>query len=233
MNARAKARIAGVLYLVVFVAVYALFTRDGMIVAGDAGATASNIRQGEFRFRLAFVADLVSAAAYIGVTGLLYELLKPVSRTLSLLAALFGLAGASIMAMNMMSHMAPLYWLGDAEYLNALESSERETIARVSLRVQGLGYNIAGLFFAVHLLLLGWLVANATFLPRVLGILLVIAAAAYFFNIFSIFLAPAFALQLYPYILLPGFVGEASFTLWLTAMGVDEKKWRAQAEAPR
>lgn len=228
---RLKARIAGLLYAIVFVAVFALFTRSALVVSGDAAATASNILGAEQRFRLAFAADLVSVAAYIGVTAILYELLRPVSRTLALLGAFFGLAGSAIMAVNMVNHFAPLLLLGGASYLAAFEAEQLQALAYVSLRLHTVGYNISGVFFGLHLLVLGVLVLGATFLPRLIGLLLVIAGACYMTNSLAIFLVPAFAEHLYPYILLPGLIGEGGLTLWLILVGVNSAKWRAQAGA--
>jgi len=229
-NVKLQARAAGFLYLVVFVAIFALFTRDALIVSGDAAATAHNILAAEAQFRVALLADLASAAAYIGVTGLLYLLLKPVNRAVSLLAALFGLAGSCSMAINLVHHFAPLVLLGEAGHFGGFSSEQLHGLARIALSLQGAGYNIAGFLFALHLLLLGWLVLGATFLPRILGMLLVIGALAYMTNIAAVFLAPNLSAALHPYILLPGFFGEAGLALWLVSMGVNETKWRAQAD---
>lgn len=228
----AKARIAGVLYLIVIIAgVFAeAFVRGALIVPGDAAATAANIQGAEPLFRLGFAADLVSAAAYVGVTAILYELLKPASRTLSLLGASFGLAGSAIMATNMLNHLAPLFLLGDASYLAAFAAEQLQALARVSLRLHGLGYNISIVFFGLHLLLLGWLIVKSNFLPRTIGILLAIAGLCYLVNSFAIFVAPAFATLLSSFILLPGLVGEGALALWLVIIGVNAGKWREQAQ---
>jgi small-conductance mechanosensitive channel len=74
----------------------AFLIRSPLIVRGDAAATATNILASESLFRLAFIADLVAGLCYLGVTVLFYGLLKPVSRSVSLLAAFFGLAGVVI-----------------------------------------------------------------------------------------------------------------------------------------
>ena len=94
---RFKARIAGGLWLMVIVAGMTAFViRSPLVVSGDAAATATKILASESLFRLGFGADLIAGACYMGVTVLLYRLLKPVSRSLSLLAAFFGLAGVAM-----------------------------------------------------------------------------------------------------------------------------------------
>jgi hypothetical protein len=94
-----KARIAGVFYLLTFVTGgLAVFARGGLVVNGDAAATATNILAHESLFRLGFAADLLVVACYIAVTALFYDLFKPVTRSVSLLAAFFSLVGCAIQA---------------------------------------------------------------------------------------------------------------------------------------
>lgn len=230
---RALARSAGVMYLTVIVAgIFAeLFVRGRLIVGGDAAETAANIIGAESLFRLGFAADLVSVVAYVGVTGSLYVLLRPAGRLLALLGACFGLAGSAIMALNLLNHFAPLFYLGEAPYLSAFDTKQVQALARVALRLHGVGYNISIVFFALHLLFLGWLILKSSFLPRILGLLLVIASVAYLINSFTTFLAPALAAQLPSFIMLPGLIGEGGLSLWLIVKGVDAAKWRARAGA--
>lgn len=230
---RALARSAGVMYLTVIVAgMFAeLFVRGRLIVGGDAAETAANIIGAESLFRLGFAADLVSVVAYVGVTGSLYVLLRPAGRLLALLGACFGLAGSAIMALNLLNHFAPLFYLGEAPYLAAFDTKQVQALARVALRLHGVGYNISIVFFALHLLFLGWLILKSSFLPRILGLLLVIASVAYLINSFTTFLAPALAAQIPSFIMLPGLIGEGGLSLWLIVKGVDAAKWRARAGA--
>src|SRR5919199_4244359 len=94
---RLKARAAGALWLTCIVAGVFGFAAGSALIAGDdAAATAANILAHESRFRLGFAADLISGASYVGVTALLYHLLRPAGRSLSLLAAFFGLGGVAI-----------------------------------------------------------------------------------------------------------------------------------------
>jgi Domain of unknown function (DUF4386) len=209
----------------------ALIVRDALIVPGDAAGTAANILGSEQLFRLGFAADLVSAGAYVGTTFLLYALLKPVSRSGSLFAALLGLAGSVIMAMNLVHLPGALLYLKGGPDLAAFETGQLQAMAMLSLRLHALGYNIAVVVFAAHLLLLGWLVMKSAFLPRLLGVLLAIAWLSWWINSFAIFLAPGFASYLYPYILLPSLAAEGGLALWLLVMGVNEERWRERARA--
>jgi hypothetical protein len=113
---RLKARIAGGFYLLTIpTAVFAeLFVRGEFVVSGNAAATATNILAHEPLFRLGFASDLIATACYIAVTALFYGLFKPVSSSLSLLAAFFSLAGCAIGAFSCLFHLAPLVILGGA-----------------------------------------------------------------------------------------------------------------------
>jgi Domain of unknown function (DUF4386) len=85
--------------------------------------------------------------------------------------------------------------------------------------------------FAGHLLLLGCLVLRSRFLPRIIGVLLLVSWLCGWFNGLSSFLSPSFARHLYPYVLIPNLLAEGGFALWLLIRGVDAAAWREQAEA--
>ena len=94
---RLKARIAGVFYLLeMLTGGFALFVVGRLVVSGDAAATATNILAHQSLFQLGFAANLLGFACYVAVTGLFYDLFKPVNRSLSLLAAFFSLVGCTI-----------------------------------------------------------------------------------------------------------------------------------------
>src|SRR5438067_11067037 len=106
---QSQARAAGGLWWLCIVAgMVGFVARAPLIVANDAAATAANILAKESLFRFGFAADLVSGLSYVGVTALIYYVLKPVSRSLSLLAAFFGLAGVAIGGASWVIHLVPL-----------------------------------------------------------------------------------------------------------------------------
>lgn len=232
-NPRLKARIAGGLYLCAMTAAFAFAVRAMLVVRGDAAATAQNIASNQPLLRLGFVADLFAVAAYLGVTALLYELLKPVNRAMALTAALFSVAGVAISAVNLVSYLAPLFLLSGADYLSGLEPSARETLAYAFLTLQGVGVNIATTFFGGYCLLTGCLILGASFLPRALGFLMALAGLCYLVYTLTYFLAPTMAPLLYPYILAPPLLGEGGLALWLLVFGVNEAKWQEQTSASR
>lgn len=227
---RLQARIAGLLYLFVIVASsYAYYTISMVVVRGDAGATAANILANEFVFRAGFTANLLACIAYVGVTALLYGLLAPVSRPLSFTAAFFGLAGCAVSGAAMLNQLAPLQLLGGLDEFGAIDEPQRQALARLFLRLGGLGNSVSLVFFGVYCLLVGALVAGSRFLPRLIGLLMMLAGIAHLANSLATFLFPSIASNLSPYILAPVLLGEGSLCLWLVLFGVNLKKWREQA----
>lgn len=232
-NIQTKARAAGFAYLGIFIAApfAELYVRDSVIVSGDAAATAANILAHEGLWRLALAAELANAAFDAIVAILLYELLKPVGATVSLLAAVFRLVLVAIAAFKTLLHIAPLYFLSGAEYMNAFTPAQLQALSYTALRLHGEVYDVSLFFFGIHCLLIGWLIVRATFLPRIFGWLLAFAGACYIFNTLAGALTPNFASTFFPWIMLPALPAEGGLTLWLLVMGVNAEKWRAQAGA--
>lgn len=202
------ARLTGLLYLVIIVT--AGFAegavRGTLVIPGDAAATAANIQASEMLFRAGFVADLVAFLADLAVTVLLYVLLRPVSRTVALLAAGFRLlAHPAIAAVNLLNHWAALTLVGGADYLAPFQPGQIDALAMLAMELHGYGYLVGGAFFGVHLLLLGWLLARSHLFPRVLGALVLLASAGYVVESFGMFLFPS---------------GEAVYTVLVTASAV-------------
>lgn len=227
------ARIAGLLSLITMAAGMSaeFLIVDAIIAPGDAAATAGNIRDSEALYRLGLAANLIDYIAYLGVTVILYEVLKPVDRTLSLLAAVFSLVGTAVVASSAIHYLAPLSFFDGAPYLAAFGADQVQALAYAPHRLRSIGANLAMVFFGLHLLFVGWLIVGSTFLPRVLGVLMAVGAICFLINCLAYFLAPAVAAQLLPYILLPGIAGQASLALWLLVMGVNAARWREQAGA--
>ena len=231
---RFKARTAGFFWLMTFLmGAFAMFVGGRFIVSGDAAATAASILAHEPQFRLGVAANLIATACYVAATLLVYELLKPVSRSLSLLAAFFSLVGCAMGALSGILYLAPLVVLGGAQYLSVFTGEQLRALAYVFLRLNTQASNIGFLFFGLHCLLVGCLILRSTFLPRIVGVLMVCAGLGWLTQSFSTLLSPPLGSSLFHYIMLPGMLGEASLTLWLLVMGVNIQRWNEQAGATR
>ena len=229
-SARLEARLAGGLWLMVIVAgTAAWLLRAPLIVRRDAAATAANVLASEPSFRLGFAADLIAGACYLGVTVILYGLLKPVNRSLSLLAAAFGVVGVAVGAAISLNSLAPLNQLGSGQPLAAFSTGQLQAQALLSLRLYEQGFSIGMVFFGFQCISIGWLIARSTFLPRILGWLLAIGGSSYVISSFSSFLSPALGARLSPWILPTALVGEGSLCLWLLLKGVNVPRWEESA----
>jgi uncharacterized protein DUF4386 len=230
---RLRARIAGALWLIIIVAASfaELFVRGRMVVNGDAAATATNILAHEPLYRLGAAAVLIYLLCDTAVALILYELLKPVSRSLSLLASFFRLAMVAILGANLLNLFAPLVLLKGAPLLTAFKADQLQALALVSLKLYTELFLIALLFFGFHCLLIGYLIYRSTFLPRIVGALMAIAGLCYLTHSFANVLSPALAARLFTYLMPLGLPGELSLTLWLLAIGVNVKRWKDQAGA--
>src|SRR6266513_4336489 len=225
-----KARAAGGLWwLCIISGMVGFVVGAPLIVANDAPATAANILAKESLFRLGFVADLISGLSYVGVTAFIYYLLKPVSRSLSLVGAFFGLAGVAIGGASWVIHLAPLLLLHGDQYLTAFTTSQLQTISLAALNLQLQVFPIGMVFFGIQCISIGYLVARSTFLPRILGILLAIGGTCYLIVSFANFLTPSFGLRLFPFMMPVALIGEGSLGLWLLVKGVNVQRWNEQA----
>ena len=226
---RFKAKIAGVFYLLTTLTrmFVEIFVRNRLVVSDDAAATATNILAHEPLWWWGFAADILAFASYIALTALLYELFKHVNRSLSLVAAFFSLVACVVQAISSLFHLAPLALLGGARYLSVFTVEQLQALALVFLKLRAAAYHNIGLvFFGLYCLLVGILILRSTFLPRILGVLMVLAGLSY-----VLFLSPPLVRSLQPYILVFPGVGQISLTLWLLVIGVNEQRWKEQASA--
>jgi Domain of unknown function (DUF4386) len=222
----AEARIAGLFYLLVFViGIFTLFVWPRIVVAGDAAATAQSIMAHQPLLRIGFAADLLVTICYVVVTALFYGLFKPVNKSVSLVAAFLSLVGCATQALAAGLHLAPLSILGRAPFLSSFDTAQLQALALLCFRLYAVAYNVGIVFFGFYCLLIGYLVFRSTFIPRVIGALMMFAGLGWL-----TFLSPSLAAALSPYNLLPGIIGEGSLTLWLLIKGIDVGRWMTLAE---
>jgi hypothetical protein len=220
---RKTARMAGLFYLIfILTTVLASNFRSSLIV-GDAATTANNIMAAQGILRAGFVTELVSAIFFVLAAWGLYVLLKPVNKNLALLFLLLNLGGVAVECINALNLFAALQFLSGVNYLTAFQTNQLQAMAMTSLELYTSGFLIAQIFFSVWLLPLGYLVYKSHFLPKFLGILLILD----FFGNMSWFLQ-GFLLPDYPILAYPGnaisFIAEISLTAWLLIMAVKEQK---------
>lgn len=164
---------------------------------------------------------------------ILFVLLKPVSRELILLATFFNLVSIGLEAATAMYLVVALFPLGNAAYLEAFSPGQLYAMASLALKSHGYGFGVSLLFFGCFCIVIGRVIFRSGFLPKVIGALMQIAGLCYLTDSFALILSPPFANRLFPIILLPSFVGEASFCLWLLVKGVNVQRWMELSSAAR
>ena len=225
---RLTARITGVFYLItILTGIFAQgFVSERLVVSGDAAATATNILAHSSLFQLGFAVYLIEMACQIAMTALFYELLKPAGRIVSLLAAFLGFAGCVIKTFSRVFFIAPLIVLGGAHYLSVFSSEQLQALALLFLKVNDRGAAMALVFFGFYALLTGYLIIRSTFLPRILGVVSVIAGLGWLS-----FLYVPLGYRLFPYVAAFGLLGAVALVFWLLVFGVNEPRWKEQASA--
>jgi hypothetical protein len=222
MNRTAK--IAGLFYLI-FVVLLPLATtiRSQLIVSGDAAATAQNITANGLLFSISFIAELVSALFFVLAAWALYALLKPINKNLALLFLLLNLCGVAIECTSVLNLSTAQTLLSGADYLNVFSAGQLQAQALLHVDMYTNGFMIAQIFFGAWLLPLGYLVYRSGFLPRFLGILLIIDFFGVLIWFMQFFLLPEADVIKYPG-LAAGFLAEVSLTLWLLVKGVKQNE---------
>ncbi len=227
------ARVGGVLYLIIIVlGIFGeAFVRDRIFVSGDAAATAANLRSLESLWRFGIATELFLLICAIALTLIFYVLLRPISKELALLAVFFNLVSLAVEAVAALDLVAALFPLGNAGYLKAFPPEQLYAMASLAIKSHSYGFGVALIFFGCTCLILGYLIFKSGFLPKALGVLMQIAGLSYLTDSFALILAPTFANRIFPAVLVPAFVGEASLCLWLLVKGVNVEKWEEKANA--
>ena len=216
------ARIAGILYLlIIFFGIYSeVFIRSQLIEEGDTIATAANVLASEDLFKFAFVADIIMLLSDVAIAVLFYMLLKPVSQTLALLAAIFRLTQASVLAVNLLNYYAALLLIKGEGYISTFfEAEQLHTLALFFLDVHRHGYDLGLIFFAFSCFILGLLIIKSEYFPNILGYGLMAAAVVYEAGSIMRFVYPEYLSIIEPFYIIP-LIAELSFCLWLLVKGV-------------
>ena len=224
------ARIAGVLYLAIFV-IYPLAAsvRSMLVVPGDAAATAQNVAASQSLFRWGMAGESVIFLIEIVMAGFLYVLLRPVSRSISLASALARASEGIVMAAtNLFTSILTLFVISNTGYMAVFEQEQQDALVLLFQDANNYVILIWGLFFALHLVMLGWLVYRSGFFPKIPGVLLALAGIGYFAQSFGVMVAPDLSDVLSTVVLVLATPGELVFALWLLIKGVDEDKWHAR-----
>lgn len=225
------ARIAGVLYLIIIVIglLGESLIRGKLVAPGDPNVTARNILDAEPLWRLGIAAQDMLLICAVALTFTWYVLLRPVNKNLTLLAVFFALISLAVESVSTLHLHAVLTPLSSAEYLKAVDPQFLHLMAYQSVIAHAHAFGLALIFFGVECIIIGHLIRQSGFFPKLIGTLMQIAGACYLINSFSMILFPSLQAILFPFILLPALVGESAFCLWLLGKGVDAPGWEQRA----
>ncbi len=223
---RAKARVAGV-----FEALEGMASAGGqvvilgsLVVTGNAAATAANILAHQPLFWAGFAISLLGVVFHVTWAVLFYELFQPVNRTIAFLALCVVLVCCAMQALTGLLYLAPLLVLQGGSALSAFTPAQVQGLAFALLKVNGQAFNVDLVFFGLWCVLSGYLIVRSTFLPRILGVLLMLDGVGW-----MLFLVPPLASYVFPVIAVASGLAELPLQLWLIVIGVNSERWKAQA----
>jgi hypothetical protein len=220
------ARLAGFLYLVLGLPGFfsLMYVPMAIMASGDAAATARNIMTHERLFRIGIVSNLISQTGFIFVTLALYRLLRDVAKDLASLMVLLFVISVPISYVNELNQVAGLSLLSGTGYLSAFEKPQLDALQMVFHGLYNHGNLLAQIFWGLWLFPLGILVYRSGFLPRILGVLLIVACFGYLAGSLTFLLWPAYGPSVSNLAVGLGGLGEGAFMLWLLIMGAKEER---------
>lgn len=225
------ARIAGLLFLITIVAGgFGEGYVPGQLIAGnDAAATVANLKANDALWRLSFAAYLVEAFCDIAIAVIFYILLKPVSRGLALLTVFIGLFSTAMYAACEIFYFGlPQLLLRGSDYLKTFTPDQINTLTLLSLKLFNYGAGLFLIFYGIGWIIRGILMIRSGYLPKLLGLLMIVGGLGFMASTLAQVLAPQF---LTPYFLFAMAPGGILLALWLLIRGVNPVKWEVAAEA--
>lgn len=219
-STKKRARIAGLLYLLLAITgvVSLLYIPPTLIVPGNATATANNIASSELLFRTGILSSLISQVIFVFLVLALYRLLKEISHMHALLMVTLVVVSASTAFLNTFNQIAALIILSGADFLSVFEKPQLDALAYVFLRLHSQGLQAIQIFWGLWLFPFGLLVFKSRFIPKILGVLLIIAGFAYLLSSFTSLLLPQYR-DIVSQLTMPLEVGELPIIFWLLIKG--------------
>lgn len=220
-NASRVARLAGVLYVMMGVpATFSLFyVPRRLVVPGDAGATATNVLGEELLFRLGIVAELTAAVFLLLLVLALYRLLHRVEANHARLMVALVAVSVAVTFANALNDIAALAVFRGPQYLSMFDKPERDGLGMFLIDLHRQGIAVVGVFWGLWLLPFGVLVMRSGFLPRLLGVLLIVNGVGYLAASATTLVAPGYS-AIVSRAVLPTLLGELWVMLWLLIRGV-------------
>lgn len=221
------ARIAGLLYLVVVLTgIFSMmYAPSKLIVWDNATTTFNNIVSSETLFRLGIVRYLTCYTFFLFLPLVLYKLLRPVNEIYAKLMVILAVTSVPLAFANIQNKFNVLSLISGENYLKAIPDEQVHAQVLLYLNQYDNGNLIASIFFGLWLLPFGYLVFKSGFLPKILGVLLMLGCFGYLINFLGKSLVTDYSSYgISSYVQLPASIGEIGTCLWLLLMGAKEKR---------
>jgi hypothetical protein len=199
-----------------------MYVDSKIYVPGDAVATVSNILASEWLFRLGFVSNLVGLILQLFLVHVLYELFKSVDKGQARLMVILVVTGVSVAFLNNLNLYVPIVLLSGAGHLSAFNPAQLQTLSMVFFDMYKHGIQIAEILWGLWLIPLGILVYKSRFVPKVLGVLLIVGCFGHLLSFLSTFLFPDYSAILTP-IAEMVMLAELPIFFWLLIKGVKDQ----------
>ena len=199
-------------------------------ISADAATTAQKIASSISVYRLGFAAYLVEAICDIGISLLFYVLLKPASKPLALAAAFFGLVSTALYGVAEIFYYAPVVLLNGAAYMKAFTPEQVNALTMVSLKLFSRVGMIFLALYGIASMLRGYLIVRSGYLPKLIGILLLLGGTSFVTENAMMLLAPTYSSDVFLGLMFPAGL---ALTLWMLVRGVDVERWEASDSRSR
>jgi len=221
-----EARVAGALYILasVFGVVRLIYIPNKLIVSDNAAATVNNILAHETLFRFGILSDLIGSVIWIFVVLALYRLLRRVDEGVAAVMVILGaLVAVPLSFANVVNDAGTLLFARGADFLSVFDQAQREAFAMLFLRLHHHLVLAAEIFWGLWLIPFGLLVYRSRFLPRILGIWLIIGCFGYLALSFTGLMFPGHEDQVFKFAQ-PATMSELAIMLWLVIVGAKEQR---------
>jgi hypothetical protein len=237
ISLRKAAIVAGFGYLIIFITgIFSnFFVLESLIVPGDATTTSNNIMGNDLLFRKGILSFIIMVVFDVVLAWAFYVLLKPVNKNLSLLSGWLRLVNSTIFGIALYNLFSVLQILSGAEYLKVFVTGQLQAQVMLFLNAFNYTWLIGLVFFGLHLFVLGYLIFKSGYIPRILGILVIVASVGYLIDSFANFLLPNYTDYKDIFLLVvvvPGIIGELSLTFWLLFKGAKIPEMKNLDETP-
>lgn len=222
---KTTARIAGLLYLLqIPLGIFGIMYIPKFIVSpNNLSATISNILANEFMFRLSIVSAVVCAIITVITAIFISKVLKPVHNNWAKAIIIFAALAAPISILNELNDIAVLLLAKRSSITAGHTEVQIQSMISLFLELRQYGIQLAGIFFGLWLFPMGYLVIKSSYIPKIIGILLLVTCSGYLIDFITFFLFPDFKVVVSEYT----WLGEVLMVFWLLIKGINEKSFFA------